>query len=609
MNFRPLFFASIFTAVFPLAAQVITAPASEEIVVTASALPENVESTPAAVSVITREEMDLRAARDLADVLREVPGLHLSRTGSPGRATSLFTRGSNSNHTLVLWNGIEITNPYFSGYDWGRFSTVGVEQVEVVRGPYSALYGSDAMAGVVNVLTASKRSTFRALAEGGEHGLRNGSVSGTYAGSAASVSAAFESRDDDGFAPNDDFAQNSASAAAQWFAIPGFSAGVSARLTSYDLGIPTNLNAAGDAIVPSLQRRQDGSERQIAVPIAHTLGRFSYDIALAESRRDDTFADPEDSFGLVRTSTESTTRRARLTTRTETSLGTIVAGGEYEHANVDDVTNFGPNFTGGERTERSLFVEDRITRPLSDASRLELSAGVRWDDYETFGSELSPRVAAAWVGGSNKVRVAFGEAFRAPAVGELYFPFGGNPELEAERSRSFEVGYDHGSGLSATVFHSDYDDLIVFDSATFIFQNVGAASAQGLELALQRDLSANLRTQASYTFTDTEEKGADRSLLRRPRHSGSLFIGYRSGIIDTNVVALYTGERADVLPVAPFTRATNESHTTFDANVQFNLSRFAPYVKVENLTDVEYEEVLGYPSASRRVVVGVRFGM
>src|SRR5882757_4636087 len=91
--------------------------ASGEIVVTASAMPETVESTPAAVTVITQKEIEQHAARDLADVLREVPGLTISRTGSPGKATSLFTRGANSTHTLVLWNGIEINNPYFAGYD------------------------------------------------------------------------------------------------------------------------------------------------------------------------------------------------------------------------------------------------------------------------------------------------------------------------------------------------------------------------------------------------------------------------------------------------------------------------------------------------------------
>lgn len=605
MHSRLFYFVLIVACSIPVFGQQLT----DEIIVTASALPEKVEATPAAVSVVTREEIDERAARDVADVLREVPGLVLSRTGSQGRATSLFTRGSNSNHTLVLWNGIEITNPYFSGYDWGRFSTVGVEQVEVVRGPYSALYGSDAVAGVVNVLTTSQRSGFRALLEAGGHGLRNGGATGSYASTALNASASYESRDDDGFAANDDFSQDSASVALRWNATQSFSAGVSARHTSYDLGVPFNLNFNADALVPSLQRRQDGSERQIAVPIEHTLGSFSYDVTLAESRRDDRFIDPEDPYGLTLTSVESETRRGRVTTRTSTAFGTIVAGGEYEHAEVDDVTNFGPNFTGGERTERSLFVEDRVTRELSPMSRLEIGAGIRWDDYETFGSELSPRVALAWVAGSNKLRAAYGEAFRAPAVGELYFPFLGNPELEAERSRSFEVGYDHASGFSATVFRSDYDDLIIFGLATNRFENVGAANAQGVELSLARRLTSAVHTSLSYTFTDTEEEGANRPLARRPRHAGSVFVGYDAGMVSANVVATYTGARPDVLPVAPFSRTTNEADTIFDANVQLRLGRVTPFVKIENLTDVEYEEVLGYPSPSRRAVLGIRLGL
>jgi vitamin B12 transporter len=599
MQYRPLFPALIFILTFPALAQV-----REVIVVTASALPEKVAETPAAVTVVTREEIDERAALDVADVLREVPGLQVSRTGSAGRATSLFTRGSNSNHTLVLWNGIEMTNPYFAGYDWGRFSTAGVEQVEVVRGPYSALYGSDAVAGVVNVLTMSNKSGFRADAAAGGHGLRNASASGTWSGSATNVSGSIEKRDDDGYAPNDDFSQTSANAALRWNATPAFSIGLAARHTSYDLGIPRNLNATGTAIVPSLQRRQDGTERQLAIPIEHKLGKFSYEVLLAESRRDDTFEDPEDSFGLVLTSTESTTRRARLTTRTETAFGTIVGGGEYERAEVDDVTNFGPNFTGGERKERSLFVEDRY-----NANRFQLSAGLRWDDYETFGSELSPRIAVAWLAGGNKLRAAFGEAFRAPALGELYFPFSGNADLEAERSRSYEIGWDHSSGFSATLFHGDYEDLIVFDSATYLFQNVGAAEAQGLELALQRRVTTDLRASLSYTFTDTEEKSSGEQLLRRPRHAGSLFLGYRKGIVDTSAVVQYTGARVDVLPVSPYSHVTAGSHTVLDATVQFDLGRFTPYVRVENLTDEDYEEVLGYASPGRRAVVGVRFGM
>ncbi len=140
---------SFFAPLFAFAQSTIQPKVTNEIVVTASAVPETVSSTPASVTVVTKKEIEEQNARDIADVLREVPGLSLSRSGSNGKATSLFSRGANSQHTLVLWNGIEINDPFFSGYDWGRFSTTGVEQVEVVRGPFSAIYGSEAVAGVV----------------------------------------------------------------------------------------------------------------------------------------------------------------------------------------------------------------------------------------------------------------------------------------------------------------------------------------------------------------------------------------------------------------------------------------------------------------------------
>src|SRR5689334_111449 len=216
---------------------------NDTVVVTASSLPETLQATPAAVTVITRKDIDERAARDVADVLREVPGLVLARSGSPGKATSLFTRGAASTQTLVLWNGIEINNPYFSGYDWGRFSTAGVEQVEVVRGPFSALYGSDAVAGVVNVVTVPAATGLRAEVQSGGHGLRNGVVDGSWATGANHISAALEHRTDDGFAPNDDFRQNSGSAVWRWAPSKTFSLGIAARATSYDLGIPFNLNS------------------------------------------------------------------------------------------------------------------------------------------------------------------------------------------------------------------------------------------------------------------------------------------------------------------------------------------------------------------------------
>jgi vitamin B12 transporter len=582
---------------------------NEEIVVTASALPERVDETPASVTVITRDDIEDRAVRDVSDVLREVPGLTVARIGSAGHQTSVFTRGANAAHTLVMWNGIEINTPFFGGYDWGQFSTSGIEQIEVVRGPFSALYGSDAMAGVINILTVPTRSGLVASVEGGGHGLLNAQVSGAYVAGGLMLSGAFETRRDDGFADNDDFDQQSANVALRWTSASHLSIGLTGRYTTYDLGVPTNLNAALDQLVPSLLRRQDGNERQLAIPIEQTLGRFSYEVLLAENRREDTLDDPADPFGPFFQNTDAVTRRARLTTRTKTAIGTIVAGAEGENTTVDDVTNFGPNFLDKKRTERSLFVEDRYTRAIG-SNRLELSGGLRYDDYETFGSETSPRVAAAWIAGRTKLRAAYGEAFRAPSVGELYSPFGGNVDLQAERSRSVEAGvdrfFDRGV-VSLTLFQDRYRDLIT--NAGFVLANVGRARARGIELSTQGSITANVHGGLTYTYLDAEQLDSGLELLRRPRHSGSAYVSVRHGITELNVTLLRTGVRQDILPVLPFTRTTNDAHTTVDANVQMDFGRFTPYVKIENVTNVEYEEVRGYVSPSRRAVVGVRFRM
>lgn len=583
---------------------------SEQIVVTASALPERVDETPAAVTVITHDDIDARAAHDVSDVLREVPGLTVARIGSAGHQTSLFTRGANPAHTLVMWNGIVINTPFFGGYDWGQFSTSGIEQIEVVRGPYSALYGSDAMAGVVNILTVPTRSGMQASIEGGGRGLLNAQVAASHVGGGLTLSGAFESRRDDGFADNDDFDQQSANVALRWTSASHFSLGLTARYTTYDLGVPTNLNAALDQLIPSLQRRQDGHERQIAIPIEQTLGSLRFELLLAENRREDTLDDPGDPFGPFFQNTDSQTRRARLTMRAKSVIGTIVAGGEGANTTVDDITNFGPNFLDKKREERSLFIEDRYSHAVGE-SHVEISAGIRYDHYDTFGSETSPRVAAAWIAGRNKFRAAYGEAFRAPSVGELYSPFGGNTDLRAERSRSVEAGIDHsfdsGGVVSLTLFQDKYRDLIT--NAGFVLANVGRARARGAELSAKGRVSANVDGGITYTYLDAEQLDSGLELLRRPRHSGSAFLSVRHGITELNVVVLRTGARQDILPILPFSRTTNSAHTTVDANVQMDFGRFTPYVKIENVTDVEYEEVRGYVSPSRRGVVGVRFTM
>jgi vitamin B12 transporter len=596
---------------FILAATPQQPPVQQEIIVTASALPEDVEETPAAASVVTREDIEKREARDVADVLREVPGVTVSRTGSPGKQVSLFLRGGSSKQALVLWNGVEMNNAYHSAYNFGQLSTAGVERVEIVRGPFSALYGSDAVSGVVNVLTTPSRDEAGVDFEGGEHGLVNGVARAAFARDRWSAHATVERRQDDGFAPNDDFASTSVLGGAMFTPSANASLGLLARYSSYDLGIPRNVNAAGTAFVPTPNRREDGWESQIAIPMHFDVAGINYSMRLTENHRNDDYVDPDGAFGAEDAHTDAVSRAANASVRAKTRLGTITVGGEYENSEVDHTDSFGLNVDSRDRDSRSLFVEDRVSIAMQSGASFEIAAGLRHDDFDTFGSQLSPRVAAAWVRNGHKVRAAYGEGFRAPAIGELYSPFFGFPDLQPEHSRSIEVGYDryfqHGS-FTASLFDSDYDDLIFYDLTAAHYANINAARSRGVELGASRTFSA-LSASLSYTYLDTEDESTGEELLRRPRHSGSLALGYDFARFDAEVVIEHTGARLDVTDLFPYGNVTNKAHTTADVTVRWNAGAFVPYVRVENLTDERYDEVFGYPSARRRVAVGVRYAI
>jgi vitamin B12 transporter len=579
---------------------------SDQIVVTASELPETVESTPAAVTVITRKDIEERAAREIADVLREVPGLTISRTGSLGKTSSVFMRGASSKQTLALWNGIEINDPYFSGYNWGQLSTAGVEKIEVVRGPFSSLYGADAVGGVINIITSGGRDhALLDLAAGGR-GLMNGVLSVVQNSGPSSFHLTAEHRQDNGFALNDNDRRNSLLGGFTYSVSRAWTIGLTGRHANYDLGVPRNTNAFATAYVATPHHREGGKEWQLAIPVTGSIGRVHTELRVSQSRRDDQAEDPDsDSFGITR----SKRRNIRATARTATAIGTLVVGADGERSEAENRDSFGLDLDTHRRTSNAIFVEDRISRDLGNG-RLEAALGVRRDRYTTFGSETSPRIAAAWSKDGHKLRAAFGEAFRAPQIGELYLPFFGNPELNAEHSRTSEIGYDRffadAGNLSVTLFHNNFRDLIVYDLAANRFGNIGEARSSGVEVG-GGDRRGPLSFSVSYTYLRATEEPSGKQLLRRPKHSGSLALGYDGGPRSAQLVIAHMGRRPDVNDLFPFGTLTNRAHTTADLTLRWSLGSVGPYLKLENLTNTRYEEVLGFPSPKRRAIAGVRY--
>lgn len=580
---------------------------SDQIVVTASQLPETIESTPASVTVITRKEIEDRADRDITEALREVPGLTVSRTGSFGKTASVFLRGSSSKQVLVLWNGVEINDPYFSGYNWGQFSTVGVERIEVVRGPFSSLYGADAVGGVVNIITTGRRDSATVDIAAGGHGLMNAALAATQTAGAAILNLTIEHRQDNGFAPNDNSRQNTILGGITFLPKDTLSIGLLGRFANYDLGVPHGSNDLATAFIPTPHHREDGKEWQVAVPLRAEFGKVQTEVRVSENHRDDNYVDPDSSsFGF----TTSRRRSAHAVVRADTVVGKVVAGAEGERSDVANTSSFGLSFVSRRRSSNAVFVEDRVSLAAPAGARVEIAAGVRRDYFDTFGSEISPRLAAAWIKNGHKLRVAYGQAFRAPYIGELYLPFLGNPDLKAERSKSIEAGYDYffaaNGSVSATLFRGDHRNLIVYDLAVNHFANIGRARTAGVEISAS-DRRGPVSASISYTYLKATDEPSGAPLLRRPKNSGSAAVGYSLGTGSAQLVVARVGTRPDVTDLFPFGRVTNRAYTVADLTLRWNLGGTTPYLKLENLTNTKYEEVFGYPSPSRRAVVGVRY--
>lgn len=578
-----------------------------EVVVTAEAVPEDASSLGVAATVLDRAAIERSRAVTVADLLRSVPGVDLVRSGGPGGVTSLFLRGMNSNAALVLVDGVKLNSPSFGGVDLSSLGTANVERIEVVRGPFSALYGSEALGGVVQVFT--RRADADGFTGGAHFGLgnasaREGGANASFREGAVGVTAGFRRGTIEGDLPNDFFEGNDLSAAADVEVAPSVRTGVTLKRATSRTGIPFE----GARTTPN--RATTADTTAVSVPLAIALGRGTT-LEAAGTFADDspTFEDPDDPWGFTWSETRARRAGGRVVLSHASGSNRLSVGTDYERTKVDNADAYGVQLDGLTTSTWSVFAEDRLS--LAGA-RLAVTVGVRHDEHDVFGGSTSPRIAVSWNAGSAvRLRAAAGSAFRAPSTGELYYPFSGNAGLEPERSVSYEAGAEWALGrglvLEASLFRSDVRDLIRYDFATFSNVNVGRARMTGAELVLGGPLSASAWARASYTWLDAEDLDTGLPLLRRPEHRAAVTFGGDLGRGATaELTGLYVGERDDVDAVT-YARVTNPSYFRVDlaATGPRLLGHVAPFARVTNLLDRDYTEVAGYPSPGVRFVAGL----
>ncbi len=569
----------------------------DELVVTA-ALEETEESTlPASVEVIDAAEIEARQATSIAELLETATGIHVVRSGSAGKVVSLFSRGTESDHTLVLWNGVELNNPYFGGFDWAFMPTEGVERVEIVRGPFSALHGSDALGGAIQIVSRHG-SGGGARLEAGERGYRRGAISLGRELGRLRFDVAGHFREGEGLEANDFYDGAEGVASLEWSVGRSATLGLVTRVNESKLGIPRSSG------VPSPNRRIDWQERQVAMPYSRTMGNWSFDAQWSATTMESAFADPDDAFGFTGSDTRSEARRLRTQAGYRFGPDSWVAfGAEAERLEVDDRSVFGVNLDGARQETSSVFAQ-----ALRRFSRVTLDVGGRFDDSDVFGSRWSPRLGVRVpLGRSASLRASYGEGFRAPSLGELFFQFSGNAALEPEESESLEVGFElrkEAWRFELVAFDTRLTNLIDFDFTTFSNVNVGRATTRGMEA------SAALRTgrieiRGNAALLDTEDQVTGLPLLRRPEERASLIVTGRLPESTWTATAVYVGDRDDVDPIS-FGRAPNEAYVRLDLAGEYRgFDHWRPYARLENALGESYEEALGFPAAPRSLIGGL----
>jgi vitamin B12 transporter len=573
----------------------------DTVVITATGEEEPAEAVAAATTVIEGAAIAASGEASAAELLRRVAGAVVLRSGLDGGVTSLFVRGTSSAHTLVLLDGVRLNSPYFGGYDWSLPLTAGLGRIEVVRGPYSALYGADAIGGVVQLVPDRGRAPgASALVEGGSGSWRRAEVEACTRVGALDVWFAAASRAGEGELENE-----------------GFSGRTAMLDLSYRLGERGRLGllgqwTAGDTEIPfagavATPERSTGAEQTlVALPLRLAFaGGGELEATVDHVERRMSYRDPDDPWGFVASDTDADSDGAAVTWRTAAAVHRLAVGGEWRRDTATDVSTYGVSLDGTRITTRSLFAQDAVAL----GKRFRLLAGVRWDEASAWGDEVSPRLVASWHGEASRAWVSYGHAFRAPSLGELYYPLSGNPGLAPERSRSLEVGASlpllaGGARLDVAAFRNRVDDLIDFDYASFRYGNVERAAQDGVEATTGAPLGGGSWLSVSLTWLDARD-GDGVPLLRRAEWSGAatlagpLFAG-----VSGELSAVWVGARDDLDPVT-YGRVAQSGFVTLDAKVAVPLTPWLTVrVRADNLADRAYEEVRGYPAPGRRVFLG-----
>ena len=582
-----------------------------EVVVSADRIEEPLKEVTSQVTVITKEELEKKDFIFITDVLRTLPQVYISAYGGPGQtAGAILPRGVKSAHTLVLIDGFKINDPSSGQVDLGSLTVDDIERIEIIEGPQSTLYGSEAVAGVINIITkkGKGRPKIGLYLEGGSYG--------TYKPS-------FELS---GELKNIDFRLNTF-----YYYTDGFSA---YRYGKEKDGFKNSFASAkiGLNLLPKVRFEFLGRYNYGRIEYdgwdedAENL-RKDYNYLVGAKLNLDLFEQFKQTFSIYKNYSQrkyyepiSWSPYTRYTPSTEgfswenfLNLGkvySLVFGLDFKREEVEMLSesSWGSSSYDKKREYTGIFLNNKL---YLLESKLLLTAGLRYDNYKNLGEKTTYRLGISYIIPKIdvKLKANYGTSFRVPTFDDLYYPIFSNPNLKPEESKGWDLGFEktfleNKLILGGSVFYQRYKDLIQFDLQTWQPQNVGKAVINGAEANLTLKLTQNLSLKANYTYLDSEDRDKEKYLIYKPSHKAEATLEYSLKNLSVIADYVYTGERfADSLNTQKL-----KSYSLFNlsANYSFN-PKIKFYLRVENLFNANYEEVKDYRTPDRSFYAGIKF--
>lgn len=541
------------------------------------------------VTVITREDIELSLASDLGELLRFEAGIDMGRNGGPGQATSIFMRGTDSNHTLVLIDGVRMNPGTLGGASIQHIAPEIIERVEIVKGARSALFGTDAIGGVINIITRRAQDAYLETSLGaGSFDTRSGYVSGGNHGENGEFGITLNWESTDGFAPRTD----------------------SDIERGYD-NVSANLYAArrfGDSDISFRHWQTEGTVEYLdfflnpvdqdfengttAVQLNTRFSKDGTSKLVVSYMQDDITQNQVDDF----------VESDRLSFDWQYShafADHTLTGGLFAMDEDASTLSFGTGFD--EETQvRAVFVQDQWS-----VGRHKTFAAVRLTDHETFGNhttwnaEYAYEISEAWT-----LNAGLGHAFRAPDATDR-FGFGGNPDLDPEVADEAQVGLRYAPGSEHSIdiefYSNDIEDLIEFDLQTFELRNIAKAEIRGAQLGYEyRGDGFVIRTEVVKQSADNAATGE--RLLRRAEEVATLSYTQDIGAHRIGLSLLASGDRED------FDGIELDGYVLANLAGQIRLNdNWAVYARIENLLDTEYETAANFRMQERSGFIELKY--